>query len=102
MSCVLGSCCGRGRSPGVRECGRRTAANDRWRFVNEGVIRERFDHEQSEIDPAGQVAREHWVADMATPHRQAFACAFLQCATANNRPCSVARKDSARRLDLSM
>src|SRR4029077_14345544 len=88
-TCVRGSRCDRSSSLGMRERGWRPAADDGWGFMNEGVIPECLNHEQMEVDPTVQVAPEHGVADMATPYGQAFAFAFLQCATANNRPCSV-------------
>jgi hypothetical protein len=54
----------------VRERRGRLAADDRRRLVHKLVVFERLDHEQGEVDAAGDAALEDRVADVPAPHGQ--------------------------------
>ena len=85
---------------GVRANRRRLAADDRWRFMDEVVVGERFDHEQGEVDPAREVAREEGIADVPASRGQALARALLQIAPADYGPARIARVHQPARHDL--
>jgi hypothetical protein len=51
--------------------------------VDELVVLERLDHEEGEVDAAGEVALEDGVAHVPAPHGQALALALLEVAAAH-------------------
>ena len=67
----------------------RLAADDGRGFVDQRVVGQRLDHEQGEVDAARAVARQHRIADVPAPHRQALALALFQIAAAHHRPARV-------------
>jgi hypothetical protein len=84
----------------MREGGRRLAADDGWRFVNEGVIPECLHHEQSEVDAAGEVALEDGVTDVKAPNRQPLALALLKVAASHDSPARITGEHAAASLHL--
>ena len=84
----------------MRECRRRATADDREGLLNKGVILERGDHEQCEINAPCPVALEDGIADVPAPDREPLALPLLQGAAAYDCPTSVAGKDAAARLNL--
>src|SRR3954470_9784993 len=85
---------------GERERRWALAADDRGGFVDQIVRFKSLDHEEREVDAAGDVALENGVADVAAPHGQALAVAFLEVAATHDGPAGVAGEDAAARLDL--
>jgi hypothetical protein len=68
--------------------------------MNECVVVQSGHHEQSKVYAAGDVALKYGVTDVPTPHRQPLALAFLEVASANDSPPSLAGKHPSARLDL--
>lgn len=84
----------------MRQRRRRKAADDRRGFVDERVVRQRFDHEQGIVHAAGEVAGKDGIAYVATPHGQSLTPAFLEVASAHDRPACPAGKYPAARFHL--
>ena len=63
---------------GVLTCRGRLAADKRRGFVDEFVVHEGFDHEQSEVHTAGDVALEDGIAHVLAPNRQSLALPLLE------------------------
>src|SRR5215218_6020711 len=90
----------RSRPGGVRERRGGLAPDDRRCLVDELVVPECLDHEQGEVDAAGDVALEDGVAHAPTPYGQALALALLEVAPTHDGPPRVAREYPPAGLDL--
>ena len=77
-----------------------SAADDRWRLVDQLVIRERLDHEDRKVPAARAMAREDAVSHVRAPDAEALALAFFEVTAAHDRPSGVAGEDPAARVNL--
>src|SRR6187401_379466 len=68
--------------------------------MDELIVLESSHHEESEVDPTGDVALEHRVSDVAAPHGKTLALALLEVAAAHDGPARFAGKDPVARLHL--
>lgn len=84
----------------MRACRGGFAAYDGWSFVDELTVFQGFDHEQGEIDPAGEVALQDGIAHVPAPYRQALASTFLEVAASNDSPTRLAGEDTPAGFDL--
>jgi hypothetical protein len=92
-----------GRRPGIsgmRKRRRCPATDDRRRLVYQPVVFQGRHHEQGEVHPAGDVARQDGVTHMSAPDRKALAFALFELASAHDGPPGIAGEHSPASFDL--
>jgi hypothetical protein len=55
----------------------RLTANDRWGLMDQFIVRESLDHEQSKVYAASDVALEHGIANVPAPNGQTLTFALF-------------------------
>ena len=85
---------------GVRKRRRCPAADDRRCLMYQLVVLQGRHHEQGEVHPPGDVARQDGVAHVPAPHRKALALAFFELAAAHDGPPRIAGEHASAGFNL--